>query len=233
MLDSIAPQFMLYLALVRSLVFLISALCIWLGYRLFQQGVFPATGGSELEIKYKKNSFTLKNAAPGTLFALFGAGLLCFTFWQSSPQLTLETIQAAQDSSAVRTTVQMRGQNQAASAIINHDLQYDIQAAHRQTGTQAVHSYVAILKRLESTYNGIAWQLHQQGENKQALPYAQLATTLFPENAGYHDTLARVAAALQDYDLALQHAQLAAQQDGRYAGLPEEIRKKMGGMSEK
>jgi len=148
----------------------------------------------------------------------------------------LETMQAAQDSSAVRTTVQMRGQNPPISASADSDLRNKINEARRQGRTNpglAVHSYVAILKRLESTYNGIAWQLHQQGENKQALPYAQLATTLFPENADYHDTLARVAAALQDYDLALQHAQLAAQQDGRYAGLPEDIRKKMGGMSEK
>lgn len=56
---------------------------IYLGYRLFSAGVFaaPAPGkqSAELEARVGEYKLTFRRAAPGTIFALFGAVLVGIT----------------------------------------------------------------------------------------------------------------------------------------------------------
>jgi len=123
----------------------------------------------------------------------------------------------------------MRSENQQFSQMSNTNLQYEINDAaslEKENPQRALQIYDALFKRLDGAYNGTAWLLHQKGDNKQALPYAQLAAALFPENANYHDTLARIAAELQKFQLAMEHAQLAAQYDADYSQLPAVIQEK-------
>ena len=71
---------------------------IVLGYRLFCRGVWPSSNtsqGTDVEANVAGSRFKLKNAAPGTCFALFGGVIICIMFAKGSPELTLETLNKA------------------------------------------------------------------------------------------------------------------------------------------
>ncbi len=51
-----------------------------LGYKLFVAGVVGDAGS--LDARHKDTKLTLRDAAPGTFFALFGAVVIVVTLWQ-------------------------------------------------------------------------------------------------------------------------------------------------------
>ncbi|MHC4489601.1 MAG: hypothetical protein ACYSW7_10575 [Planctomycetota bacterium] len=51
-----------------------------MGYQLFSQGVFEA---SDVEAVWGDKKLLLKRAAPGTVFALFGACVVVFALWKA------------------------------------------------------------------------------------------------------------------------------------------------------
>ena len=53
---------------------------VYMGFRLFHIAI--AQSHSELEAKTAVMSLTLKTAAPGTLFALFGATIICMSVYK-------------------------------------------------------------------------------------------------------------------------------------------------------
>jgi hypothetical protein len=95
---SIASSYLLYLAVFRLSIIITGALSIFLGYRLFLKGVGPseaAKTGAQLEAAASSYRLTLRNAAPGTFFALFGAIIIGANFYQGGPSLTLKTLAEA------------------------------------------------------------------------------------------------------------------------------------------
>ncbi len=58
----------------RALTVLVGGAVIWMGYRLFIVGVYERAG--ELKAAWGDRRLILKQAAPGTFFALFGASVL-------------------------------------------------------------------------------------------------------------------------------------------------------------
>jgi hypothetical protein len=69
----------LYLFAYKIACLLVGLACIFMGYRLFLEGVFaPAT----LEAAKGQATLSLQNAAPGTFFALFGSVVVAFVVWQ-------------------------------------------------------------------------------------------------------------------------------------------------------
>ncbi|RMD51773.1 MAG: hypothetical protein D6828_06730, partial [Nitrospirae bacterium] len=70
----IAFYFLLYVTVFRLAIIAAGVISIILGYRLFCRGVWPDRGSAqptEVEAEIAGSHFTLKNAAPGTCFALF------------------------------------------------------------------------------------------------------------------------------------------------------------------
>ncbi len=67
-----------------------------LGYRLFVRGIYPC-GDRESSIDFKAagTGFTLKNAAPGSGFGIFGVVLITVMLIQGNPQFTYEMMQKA------------------------------------------------------------------------------------------------------------------------------------------
>lgn len=59
---------------------IVGSLFSFLGYRLFQSGVWGKSG--DLKINFKDNRLVLTSAAPGTFFAVLGAVIVVFTLWQ-------------------------------------------------------------------------------------------------------------------------------------------------------
>ena len=53
---------------------------VYFGFRLFRLGFFEKAG--ELQIAWGSKYLTLKQAAPGTVFAIFGAGIILAAVWQ-------------------------------------------------------------------------------------------------------------------------------------------------------
>ncbi len=83
-----------YLMGYRLLVVLVGGLCIFLGYRLFNKAVpdVNTAQGAELSASFgDRGSLTMKNAAPGSLFALFGAAIIIMVLAGSPPEISFKT----------------------------------------------------------------------------------------------------------------------------------------------
>jgi hypothetical protein len=70
MSTSLLPIFLLY----KFGVIVVGAFIVYLGYRLLVRGAFEAS--SDFQLHWGDRSLTLSRAAPGSLFALFGAGVM-------------------------------------------------------------------------------------------------------------------------------------------------------------
>ena len=82
----------IYLMLYRLSIIATGALSIYLGYRLFLSGLFPyAIEGSEFNAEILGNTFTLRNAAPGIFFALFGVIVIVIMILRSPPEVGFTT----------------------------------------------------------------------------------------------------------------------------------------------
>ena len=90
---------LVYLLIFRLSIVFVGLISIVLGYRLFVKGVFQSSdtgkNGSEFSAKVGDMNLTFKNAAPGTLFALFGAVLIVVMIIYAPPgfEMTQKTDQ--------------------------------------------------------------------------------------------------------------------------------------------
>jgi len=90
---------LIYLLLSRLFILAAGGLSLILGYRLFFRGVFMSTAapaqpntGQDIDTSVLGIKITLKNAAPGTAFAIFGALIIIVMLVQSSPLVSLDTV---------------------------------------------------------------------------------------------------------------------------------------------
>ena len=79
-------EFILYAALFRLVSIVAGTFIIYMGYRLFVLREVPENAG-ELHAKAKDIELTLKNAAPGTFFTLFGTIIITVMIWKGVPSL--------------------------------------------------------------------------------------------------------------------------------------------------
>jgi len=64
----------------RIITLLAGLLSIYLGYKLFRVGIYEKAG--DLKATWGSSNLVLKQAAPGTFFALFGAAVISFGIWK-------------------------------------------------------------------------------------------------------------------------------------------------------
>lgn len=107
-------HFLIYLGLYRLAIVLAGVAGMWLGYLLFRRGLAPDHGGSadadaSFEAAVGSNTLALKGAAPGTFFALFGAGLIVAMVVTGAPEVTLAKIRDAGAGSGDSTDVSDSG----------------------------------------------------------------------------------------------------------------------------
>jgi tetratricopeptide (TPR) repeat protein len=86
----LATGFLLYALAFRLAIIAVGVFSIALGYKLFVRGVM---GGdrTDAEAQLGEIKLTVRNAAPGTCFALFGVVIIVAMQIQGSPELTLKT----------------------------------------------------------------------------------------------------------------------------------------------
>lgn len=76
-----------YVLIWRLCVLACGLVAVILGYRLFKLG-FAANQG-DLEAGVGASSLKVRNIAPGTFFALFGAAIIATLVWTSPPEIVV------------------------------------------------------------------------------------------------------------------------------------------------
>ncbi len=222
---NLPSQFLIYLTVFRLAIVTAGIVSIVLGYRLFVRGVFPSRGTyqeSSVQVTVVGSGFTLKNAAPGTGFGLFGVILVTVMLIQGSPELTYETLQkaaaspttAAPPDETISTKVVMRGTDGASPSLIQKGLEYE----KAGDSARAVEAYKEALSGTAIPANQLALLYIQKGKTDDALPLARLAADLSPDNAAILDTLAEVLAGHGDRAEAMKWMEKAAALDPQYRG---------------
>jgi hypothetical protein len=114
-----------YLIIFKVAIILVGGLSIVLGYKLFVRGIFPSASdnpAASMEAKLGEYEISMKNAAPGTFFALFGSLVIGAMILSSPPEVKMEQrsglpkISLPDDGNVAKTTtktssITMRGGN--------------------------------------------------------------------------------------------------------------------------
>jgi hypothetical protein len=155
--------------------------------------------GSTIESSLAGVKFSLKNAAPGTAFALFGAVLISVMLIQSSPSVMWETVQKSQTAGTSvppknMNKFQARSDSQNAESIkMLTTLGRELESQGKTT--EAERAYREAVTDMAEPMNDLAWIYLNSGQAKEALGLANLATELRSDEPRYADTLAKVQAA--------------------------------------
>ncbi len=219
--------FILYLVLFRLAMISAGIISIVLGYKLFCRGIWPDSGdgsGTAVDARVANMHFTLKNAAPGTCFAMFGVIIIAAMFITGGPELTLKTLQNAGQSlsssseGAVASTPESMeltlrgGEDEGLQSLTQKGLYFE---GEKDT-TRAISHYADALALVAAPANNLAWLYLEKSRLKEALPISRLAVQMAPGNANYLDTLGEILYRSQEYREAVQIMERASQLDTRY-----------------
>lgn len=205
--------FFIYATIFRLGIIVSGTVCIVLGYRLFCQGVFP--GGrskklTELQLKLWEAKFTVKNAAPGTCFAVVGFLMIAVVFWNAYPQLNLQAALIDSNGNKQLTELRLRGAgDNTLPALIEQGIRFE---AERDT-SRAVAAYRQAVETIAAPMNHLAWLYQARGDFELAKPLSRHAVELAPDNADFLDTLAETLYKNGEHDEAVRVMEKAAQSD--------------------
>jgi len=190
---------LIYLALFRLAIIAVGAISIILGYRLFIKGVFSVEGGggAGFEANIAGTKFSLKNAAPGTFFALFGIIVISVMLINSPAEVT----------SSRKINTNGSGQAETSSAAKTSTTEDWV-----VRGTEDSENKLKLAAQL----NDLAWDYHDAAKPKEALSFSRFAVYLAPDNPNFMDTLAEILHAGKDHSEALKYKQKAADLDSKY-----------------
>jgi tetratricopeptide (TPR) repeat protein len=230
---NIQLYFLIYLSLYRLAVIAAGTICIMLGYRMFCKGLWPEsnTHASEMMAEIKGVKFFLKNAAPGTFFALFGAIIISTMIVLGSPEYTRETLNnissegeqiKGTQAESLNTIISqkketLRGEDDSAQRYVYY---YKLGMAYEKQERikQAVENYTAALKMASKAMNNLAWLHYRLGEDSDdALSLAKMAIRFNSEDANYWDTLAKILFKIGNYQEALNAKQKASELNPKFS----------------
>jgi len=216
--------FIIYLTLFRLSIITAGVVSIVLGYRLFCKGIWPEKdSGKETSVaaSVAGTQITLKNAAPGTCFALFGVVIISVMFASSSPEMTLSLVnKAAQTGQNIadkardsELSVKLKGdEKEGLLAAIARGISYE----KEQEPEKAITAYKEAISMISTPMNNLAWLYLSRGEIDKALPLSRQAVQLLPENADFLDTLAEIHYKKEEYSEALNLMEKAVRIDPVY-----------------
>ena len=224
----LTAEFLIYATLFRLAIIGAGVFAIVLGYKLFVRGVMPE-GRTEGELDAGEIRLTVKNAAPGTCFALFGAAMVSVMLIQGNPELLFD--RTASDGAAEH--IRLRGEDPlpaTATAIngagfrqfVDGILQgsHDIDAAISQQA-QALKADTALavaakpLTRLAALYLAEPDRIDTKLAGK-ALALTEVVHQVAPDDADNLATMAWTEWYLGDRHRAERAMAKAAEVDGSY-----------------
>jgi len=187
----------LYLLVFRLAIVAAGTVAIVIGYRLFCSGIAGSSEGnraSSIDSSVAGMKFSLRNAAPGTLFALFGASLISVMLVQSSPSVDWQSMKPEQpqtsSSNQPAEKFQVRGDNQASGSLggltsLGQELE-----DHGKTA-DAERAYKKAVMTIAEPINDLASIYASSGRGKEAIGLATLAVQLNPNETRFSKTLAQ------------------------------------------
>jgi tetratricopeptide (TPR) repeat protein len=212
----ITSIFIVYLILFRLSIIAAGIISIFLGYRLFVRGIGPVAdtaAGTDISARIARTRFSVKNAAPGTCFALFGVVTISIMFARGGPELTLKSIQNAANTGLKTSELRLRGDGQ--SGLKAASLKGE--AFERQQDIdKAIIAYEEALLLMARPMNNLAWHYQRRGKIAEALPIARLAVTLAPNDPDHLDTLAEILVKKGEAEEAVKLWEKAAEIDSKY-----------------
>lgn len=211
--------FIIYLLFYRLAIIAAGIVSIVLGYRLFIKGVFPieSKGTTEVGGTFGEVKFTLKNAAPGTVFALFGIVLISVMLVKLPPELITNDLKKSFSSLVSEKNrpvqVKIRGEAQEeVKALIEKQLS----EIENLKSLMAKKEYEKAILLIAQPMNAVAWRYYQEGKLDEALSISRIAVSLSPEYANFLDTLGEILFAKKSYSAALEVMEKAAKLDKQY-----------------
>jgi hypothetical protein len=176
-----------YLAAIRLGVIAAGIICITLGYRLFMRALPPSGPASDpipkedVSAEIAGTKLTIRNASPGTCFALFGAVIIVAMYITGGPEATLDILEEGR----VRAT--FRGQ---ASETVKNVTWQAVQELKNGDKHKALETASNLLKQLAVPINNLALVLVEADpDNAHSLLLAKLALSIEPHNPEFNDTL--------------------------------------------
>lgn len=181
--------FILYITLFRLSIIIAGITSIILGYRLFARGVFPASYGNlrgeDVTAEISGAKLTLRNATPGTSFALFGVIIIITMFFTGAPEVTLEMLKEG----AIKATIRGEDNSHSISALSKSGLNHLEQGRNELAIADAQQA----IKIIAPAANDLAWILQKSGTKiEQSTLLSQLAVNEEPYNPNYLHTLAEI-----------------------------------------
>jgi hypothetical protein len=186
---SLMPMFLVYVIVFRLAIIATGTISIVLGYRLFRQGIL-STDKASVEAKLVGSRFILKNAAPGTSFALFGALVVLVMLFQGSPALTLETVKRAAAESGTTETAKVTLRGNESDTLSGATLEG---LAFEQKGdpSHAIVAYERAISTMAEPLNDLAWLYVSDGRLEEAASLSELAVEM-REDPRFLDTRAEI-----------------------------------------
>jgi hypothetical protein len=227
---SLPSEFLLYASFFRLAIIAVGTVSIVLGYRLFTIGIQTDREISKeitFDAKIAGQAFTLKNAAPGTFFALFGVIIISVMLVQGNPELTLKTLSTVPGAASPSgsTVLSLRGGAPAGVGRFDGAVERGLEYDRNGDTTNAVASYEEAMTVVATPMNQLAWDYLNQGKAGSALPLSRLAVQLCPSKAAFLDTLAEILFKEGERDEALKWMAKAAALDSKYQGKLSELQR--------
>jgi len=178
-----------YLTIFRLSIVAAGITSIILGYKLFTRGVFPESGagaaaGQTMAAEITGAKFTLRNAAPGTCFATFGAMVIAVMFLTGSPQGTFEIQETGGAITTLRGDEATRTQSHVRLALAQLE---------RGEASQANLTAIKGLQLLAPQLNDYAWVLLKTSpEAPLAGLLADSAVDINPHDPNFLHTLSEI-----------------------------------------
>jgi len=197
------------------MVFVGGSISIILGYRLLMAGISggrTSDGKSREELltaEVRGARFAMRNLAPGTAFAFFGAAMLTSVALHGPPEIKLDLLGEG------RGRAEFRGD--AGSGRVDDLAARAMRLVENDDLAGALGLAKQASRRLAVELNDVAWVLLKaNGDTQTAFSFSQAAVTADRTNANYLDTLAKVSLANGNRDAAIQAFGRASELDPKY-----------------
>ena len=177
-----AIEFILYAAFFRLAVVAAGLACVYMGYRLFVLGVMPREG-SEIDARSGEIRLTLKNAAPGTCFAFFGAAIIAVMIAFGIPELSVSSSNAYENGSS---GFDLRGDDETVAELVRQGQVLAEAGDHKgaiRAFAKALSDPTLPLNVASEPLIGLAETYHRGRRLDEAIAYARLVNQFAPENA--------------------------------------------------
>jgi len=213
--------FIIYALIFRICVMITGIISIILGYRLYVEGLFSEHNLKSASLKASIGGWklALKNAGPGTFFALFGLIIIISMIQNGNPELVLkkysnqgESAQsltkgkaqnAGDASNNTITSVHIRGQ-QNQKCVFCALLDKTEQCRKNQDIGGEIKAYKKALEQIADPLNELAWLWYENDNKKlqESLVLIQAAIIFKPDDADYWDSMAEILFKLKSYNQA-------------------------------